>query len=228
MIPLRPLANLHTHDVANMPPHLGDQDLWRADAALRQGVARKGGGWAEEKLAAFGKIAGAAEIFEKADAANRHIPEIKPFDRYGMRINQVEFHPAYHDLMAVAIENEVPSFAWRHPGPGSQVGHAALSYMFNGKVLFRCQPLRFEAPHLTGRGGTTIKALAVDDGSHRRVERQSLGIVDILVSGQAAIDRLPQQARQQVARILAAPQVRQRRATEVGQAENIVQLAVGQ
>ena len=76
--------------------------------------------------------------------------------------------------------------------------------------------------------GTTIKALAVDDGSHRRVERQSLGIVDILVSGQAAIDRLPQQARQQVARILAAPQVRQRRATEVGQAENIVQLAVGQ
>ena len=131
MIPLRPLANLPTHDVANMPPHLGDQDLWRADAALRQGVARKGGGWAEEKLAAFGKIAGAAEIFEKADAANRHIPEIKPFDRYGMRINQVEFHPAYHDLMAVAIENEVPSFAWRHPGPGSQVGHAALSYMFN-------------------------------------------------------------------------------------------------
>jgi putative acyl-CoA dehydrogenase len=131
MIPVKPLANLPTHDVTNMPPHLGDQDLWRNDAALREGVAREGGGWAEDKLAAFGKIAGADEIFDKADLANRHGPEIKTFDRYGMRINQVEYHPAYHDLMAVAIENEVPSFAWSHPGPGSQVVHAALTYMFN-------------------------------------------------------------------------------------------------
>ena len=131
MIPVKPLANLPTHEVTNMPPHLGDQDLWRNDSALREGVAREGGSWAEEKLAAFGKIAGAAEIFEKADLANRHAPEIKPFDRYGMRFNQVEFHPAYHDLMAVAVENEVPSFAWNHPRSGSQVGHAALTYMFN-------------------------------------------------------------------------------------------------
>ncbi|MCP4328357.1 MAG: DNA alkylation response protein [Alphaproteobacteria bacterium] len=131
MIPVRPLAILPTHEVTNMPPHLGDQDLWGSDRALRDGVAREGGGWAEEKLAAFGKITGAAEIFEKADFANRHIPEVKPFDRYGMRINQVEFHPAYHDLMKVAIENEVPNFAWRHAESGSQVVHAALTYMFN-------------------------------------------------------------------------------------------------
>jgi putative acyl-CoA dehydrogenase len=131
MIPIRPLANLPTHEVVNMPPHLGDQDLWRGDTALREGVAREGGGWAEDKLAAFGKVAGAAETFEKADVANRHVPELKLFDRYGMRINQVEFHPAYHELMAVAIENEVPSFAWRHPETGSQVVHAALTYLFN-------------------------------------------------------------------------------------------------
>ena len=131
MIPVRPLASLPTHEVTNMPPHLGDQDLWRNDRALREGVAREGGGWAEDKLAAFGKVAGASETFEKADLANRHAPEIKPFDRYGMRINQVEYHPSYHDLMAVAVENEVPSFAWNHPGPGSQVVHAALTYMFN-------------------------------------------------------------------------------------------------
>jgi putative acyl-CoA dehydrogenase len=48
-----------------------------------------------------------------------------------MRINQVEFHPAYHDLMAVAIENQVPSFAWNHPQPGAQVVHAALTYMYS-------------------------------------------------------------------------------------------------
>ena len=131
MIPLNPLANLATHEVTNMPPHLGDQDLWSSDPALREGVEREGGGWAAEKLALFGKIAGSAEIFEKADQANKHTPEIKTFDRYGMRINQVEFHPAYHDLMATAIENEVPSFAWNHPQLGAQVVHAALTYMFN-------------------------------------------------------------------------------------------------
>jgi len=131
MIPLKPRANLSTHEVTNMPPYLGDQDLWRDDAALREGVAREGGSSAEAMLVAFGKIAGAAEIFEKADLANRHAPELKAFDRHGMRINQVEFHPAYHDLMAVAIENEVPSFAWNHPGSGAQVGHAALTYMFS-------------------------------------------------------------------------------------------------
>ena len=96
------------------------------------------------------------------------------------------------------------------------------------QVLIRGKPLRLEAPHLAGRGGTTIKALAVHDGSHRRVARQSLGIVHVLVSGQAPKHRLAQQARQQVARVLASTQVRQRRPTEVGQAENIVQLAVGQ
>jgi len=131
MIPHKPLANLPTHDVTNMPPHLGDQDLWRGDIALQEGVVREGGGWAGDKLAAFGKVAGAANTFEKADLANRHDPEIKPFDRYGMRINQVEFHPAYHELMATAIANEVPNFAWRNPQPGAQVGHAALTYMFN-------------------------------------------------------------------------------------------------
>ncbi len=54
----------------------------------------------------------------------------------------------------------------------------------------------------------TIKATAVHDGTHRRVARQPLGVVDILVSCQAAIDRLTQQARQQVTRVLATPQIR--------------------
>ena len=89
MIPVKPLANLPTHEVTNMPPHLGDQDLWQNDTALREGVAREGGGWAADKLAQFGKLAGALETFEKADQANRNGPEIRAFDRHGMRINQV-------------------------------------------------------------------------------------------------------------------------------------------
>ena len=131
MIPQKPLSHLPTHEVINMPPHLGDQDFWLSDTALREGIEREGGSWAVPKLEAFGKIAGTVEVFEKADMANRYPPEIRPFDRYGMRINQVEYHPTYHELMALAIENEVPNFAWNHPQSGGQVVHAALSYMFN-------------------------------------------------------------------------------------------------
>lgn len=129
MIPRDPVDRLPTHDVTNMPPYLGDQDLWAGDIALREAVEREGGGWARDRLARFGRTAGAAETFFKADQANRHPPELKAFDRYGMRINQVEFHPAYHDLMWLAIANDVPSLAWKKEGPGAQVAHAALNYM---------------------------------------------------------------------------------------------------
>ena len=94
-----------------MPPYLGDQDLWRDDAPLRESVAREGGAWAADALAALGAAAGSAEIFHQADLANRFEPELKTFDRYGMRVDQVEFHPAYHALMQCAIEHEVHSFA---------------------------------------------------------------------------------------------------------------------
>ena len=131
MPPLKPLATLATHEVTNMPPYIGDQNLWGDDVALREGVAREGGGWAEDHLLEFGKTTGAAETFEKGEQANDHHPELRPYDRHGMRINQVDYHPAYHDLMGHAIENQVPSFAWKHQRPGSHVAHTALTYMMN-------------------------------------------------------------------------------------------------
>ncbi|MCP5373199.1 MAG: acyl-CoA dehydrogenase family protein [Hyphomicrobiales bacterium] len=131
MIPRAPLAELPTHDVTNMPPHLGDQDLWASDRALREGVAREGGAWAETTLAAFGTAAGARATFDLGEQANRAVPELRAFDRYGMRVNQVTFHPAYHALMDLAIANGLPNFAWNNPKPGGQVVHAALNYMQN-------------------------------------------------------------------------------------------------
>lgn len=131
MAPRAPIAELETHAVTNMPPHLGDQDLWRDDAVLRAWVAHEDGDWAQEALADLGREVGAAETFEKADAANRHAPELRSYDRYGMRINQVAFHPAYHDLMELAIRHRVPSFAWAHERPGAQVAHMAMTYMFS-------------------------------------------------------------------------------------------------
>ena len=114
-----------------MPPHLGDRDLWAEDTALREGVRREGAAWAEARIAAFGRLVGRAEVAEKAEQANRHGPELRSFDRYGMRIDRVEYHPAYHDLVALAVGNEVASFAWNHAGPGAHVGHMALTYLFS-------------------------------------------------------------------------------------------------
>jgi len=131
MSPRDPISNLPTHDVTNMPPYLGDQDLWTSDVALREGVARENGGWAVSHLAQFGKEAGREEVFDLADQANRFGPELKPFDRYGMRTNQVSFHPAYHDLQDLAVSNGLPNFAWNNAKPGAHVAHAALNYMFN-------------------------------------------------------------------------------------------------
>ncbi|MCK4711748.1 MAG: acyl-CoA dehydrogenase family protein [Marinosulfonomonas sp.] len=131
MSPRNPIAHLPTHDVTNMPPHIGDQDFWTQDIALREGVAREGGSWANAHLADFGVQAGREEVFDLADQANRFGPELKPFDRYGMRTNQVSFHPAYHALHDLAVSGGLPNFAWNNAQAGAHVAHAALNYMFN-------------------------------------------------------------------------------------------------
>ena len=128
---LRPIKQLPTHEVENMPPYMGNQDLWKNDKNLRDAVNREGAGWAEKNLSAFGHLMGCTEMFDHAEKANKNPPELKAFDQYGNRINYVDYHPSYHHLLGVAIKNEIPSFAWKHKKQGSQVAHMALTYMFN-------------------------------------------------------------------------------------------------
>jgi len=128
---LRPIKQLPTHEVENMPPYMGNQDLWKNDKNLRDAVNREEAGWAEKNLSAFGHLMGCTEMFDHAEKANKNPPELKAFDQYGNRINYVDYHPSYHHLLGVAIKNEIPSFAWKHKKQGSQVAHMALTYMFN-------------------------------------------------------------------------------------------------
>ena len=131
MTPRDPISHLPTHQVINMPPHMGDQDLWGNDRALKHWASHMGGAGHAGHFAHVGHLTGLDETFEKANQANRHGPELCAFDRYGMRINAVEFHPAYHDLMDLAISNQVHNFAWHHEGNAGQLGQAVLIYMFN-------------------------------------------------------------------------------------------------
>lgn len=117
-----------THEVFNQPPILL-YDAWASDPALREAIAREGGGWAEAELAAYGVLAG-GEMQELAFEANENKPKLALFDRYGNRLDEVRFHPAYHRLMGLAIEHGVNSFGWRHEDrEGAHVARMGLVYL---------------------------------------------------------------------------------------------------
>jgi len=129
-MPVRdPVAQLATHEVTNQPPPLEDHNLFDGDAALREGLEREGAGWAAAAARAFGAELGSARVIELGHEANRHLPELRAFDRFGRRIDEVAFHPAYHELMDLAIRHRVPSIAWTADKPGGHVAHTALEYM---------------------------------------------------------------------------------------------------
>lgn len=125
-----PITEFDTHTVTNQPPPLEPYNAYLLDAALQEAVEREGGGWADQRLRNFGEQAGSVEMRELAFAANRHLPEFRPFDRYGQRIDEVVFHPAYHRLMEIAVGNELPSIAWTSNRAGSHTAHAALTFLF--------------------------------------------------------------------------------------------------
>ncbi|MBJ3762709.1 acyl-CoA dehydrogenase family protein [Maribius pontilimi] len=130
MIPRAPTADLPTHEVLNTPPHMGDQDLWVGDRALRHWVRAMGAGAHADHLAAAGRQAGLDATLDAATQANRFPPELRAFDRYGMRIDAVTFHPAWHDLMARFTAHGLHNYAWHHEGHAGHTAQAALGYLF--------------------------------------------------------------------------------------------------
>jgi putative acyl-CoA dehydrogenase len=128
MTPHKPGSELRTHSVENQPPALGARDLYASDMALREALHREGAVWAEARVAQMGRLAGSDAVREWGEQANRFAPQLRSFDAYGRRLDEVEFHPAYHELMALAMANEVHSIAWT-AGPGGHVAHVALAYL---------------------------------------------------------------------------------------------------
>ncbi|MCL1633992.1 acyl-CoA dehydrogenase family protein [Luteimonas sp. SX5] len=122
------MSRFQTHVVDNQPPEFAPCDLWAADCALREAVAREGGGAFEGRLAAYGALAG-DELYRLSFDAHRDKPRLRTHDRFGHRIDTVEFHPNYHRILQAALENGVAGLSWSEPVPGSHVARAALSYL---------------------------------------------------------------------------------------------------
>ncbi|UIP85463.1 acyl-CoA dehydrogenase family protein [Pseudomonas phenolilytica] len=124
------LPPAETHEVTNQVPPLDGANLYRIDLPLRQWVQRFGAGWAGARLDAYGALAG-GPLMTAGFLANENRPVLRTHDRYGHRIDVVEFHPAYHELMRTAIAHGIPSLPWTAPQPGAQVARAALMYLHN-------------------------------------------------------------------------------------------------
>jgi putative acyl-CoA dehydrogenase len=130
-----------THRVVNQPPPLVDYDLYSSDPALSEALSRHGAGWAKESCERFGERLGRAETIALGDAANRHGPELRAFDRFGRRRDEVEYHPAYHALMGLGLEAGIHALPWVADRPGGHVAHAALEYMLTQIEAGVCCPI---------------------------------------------------------------------------------------
>ncbi|MEV1055341.1 acyl-CoA dehydrogenase family protein [Streptomyces sp. NPDC049887] len=121
-----PLSNptARTHEVTNQPPPLTGHDV-AEDPVLLEGLRREGAGWYAEDLHSLGRLAGSEQVLRWAEEANRHEPELRTHDRYGNRIDEVDFHPSYHALMDVAIREGLGGAPWADDRPGAHVARAA-------------------------------------------------------------------------------------------------------
>ena len=119
-----------THEVLNQVPPLEGYNLFTSDPLLDDAVAREGAKTSRDDLIAFGEVTGSPEYYRWSFEANRNDPALVTHDRYGHRVDRVDFHPSWHDLMRVAVANGNHSLPWEPDAPeGAHVARAAATYM---------------------------------------------------------------------------------------------------
>jgi len=160
-----------THRVLNQPEALVDYNAYTRDPALREAVTRENAQWANGSLSDYGALVGSAELIEAGTLANAHPPQLFTHDRYGHRIDEVRYHPCYHRLMTLAIENGLHSSPWTEPGHGAHVARAARYYLHSQveaahgcpvTMTFAAIPALRHQPDLLDRYGARITARHYD------------------------------------------------------------------
>ena len=115
----------------NQPPPLVDYNLFEADAPLRESFERGGASWAQDLVHELGALAGTQQAIDWGFQANANPPQLRTHSRFGDRIDEVEFHPAWHELMKVAIGHGLHALPWREPCPGAHAARAAAFYVWS-------------------------------------------------------------------------------------------------
>ncbi len=161
-----------SHEVRNQVPPLAGHDV-ADDPALLEAVQREGADWAAAELHELGLLAGQAATADQARLANEHPPVLRTHDRYGNRIDEVEFHPAWHALMDTAVGHGLHAAPWADPRPGAHVARAAKFYVWSQaeaghgcpiSMTYAVVPALRHAPELAGRFEPLLVTRAYDPG----------------------------------------------------------------
>lgn len=132
---------MQTHTVFNQSRALTDYDMYESDMVLHDLVQRYEASWANDLLGNFGKYAGSAEAISWANEANESTPVLHNYDRFGNRIDRVDYHPSYHKLMQKAVEFGIHSLPWTDKRSGTHVARAAMMYMDLQNEAGHCCPI---------------------------------------------------------------------------------------
>ena len=119
-----------THVVENQSPPRVDVDEFATNVPLVEAVVRYDAGGSVPALAGIGRLVGGAEFQDDAVRANTNDPVLRAFDRWGNRIDEVDYDPAYHTIIAAAVAAGAHTSAWADPGPGANVVRAATFFLF--------------------------------------------------------------------------------------------------
>ena len=160
-----------THVVTNQPPPLVGYNAFSGDRILIEAARRADAQWVEPEAKSLGALVGSERMQVLADQANRYGPVLRSHDRYGHRIDSVDFHPAYHELMSLAFGAGLHSLAWTAKRDGAFAARATLNYLWNqGEQGISCpvtmtfagvQVLR-HAPELSAEWEPKVIARAYD------------------------------------------------------------------
>jgi putative acyl-CoA dehydrogenase len=122
-----------THEVSNQAIPLEGHNAFTGDRVLAEAMRREGGDWAEAQASELGEICGRPETIRAGYEANENPPRLRTHDRFGNRIDEVVFHPAWHELLGLGVEHGLHALPWRDPQPGAHVARGAM-FMLLGQV----------------------------------------------------------------------------------------------
>ncbi|HUA12274.1 MAG TPA: acyl-CoA dehydrogenase family protein [Solirubrobacteraceae bacterium] len=129
-----------THEVFNQAPPLADYNPFDADAALGEALAREGGSWGVDRVRDLAALTASSEALEQARRAQRNIPVLRTHDRYGNRVDSVEYDAGMHWMLRLGVERQVNTLPWREQRAGAHVVRAAMFHVFNQLDTGPCCP----------------------------------------------------------------------------------------
>jgi len=115
-----------THEVTNQARPLEDFNSFQQDRPMAEALSREGAEWATQRATEWGSICGSAQMIRWGFEANERKPELRTHDRFGNRIDEVEFDNSWHELLRLDIAEGLHASPWLEPGPGAHVARAAL------------------------------------------------------------------------------------------------------